>query len=325
MRTPLTRCYRNGVLEAENFSLADVSEHLAVAGSVVWVDLCEPSREDLDLLTRELGLHELAVEDAITLKQRPKLDRYPDHLFLSAYAVTFEPASARVTTSEIAAFVTEHALVTVHKDEAFDPDSIVERWDASPDLAKNGVAFLLHGLLDVLVDGYFEAVEALDQEIEELENLLFEPKAKQDTVQRRSFELRKSLVVLRRVILPMREVVNTLLRRDLHLQLDDMGPYFQDVYDHVLRVMEWTDSLRDLATSILEANLAIQGNRLNVITKKVTGYAAIIAVPTAVTGFYGQNIPYPGFGAASGFVMSVALIVGLSGLLYVLFRRNDWI
>ncbi|KFF58111.1 magnesium transporter, partial [Cryobacterium sp. MLB-32] len=186
-----------------------------------------------------------------------------------------------VTTKEIAAFITDRALVTVHKDENFDLAAIVARWDSSPDLAKNGVAFLLHGLLDVLVDGYFEAVEALDQEIEELEDLLFLPRSNQTEVQQRSFTLRKSLVVLRRVILPMREVVNTLLRRDLHMQMDEMGPYFQDVYDHVLRVMEWTDSLRDLATSILEANLAIQGNRLNVITKKVTGYAAIIAVPTA--------------------------------------------
>jgi len=144
-------------------------------------------------------------------------------------------------------------------------------------------------------------------------------------VQKRSFELRKSLVLLRRVVLPMREVVNTLLRRDLHLVDEAMGPYFQDVYDHVLRATEWTESLRDLVTSILETNLTIQGNRLNIITKKVTSYAAIIAVPTAVTGFYGQNVPYPGFSHESGFIASSSLIVGLSGLLYFLFRRNDWL
>lgn len=115
----------------------------------------------------------------------------------------------------------------------------------------------------------------------------------------------------------MREVVNTLLRRDLHLVADEMGPYFQDVYDHVLRAMKWTESLRDLATSILEANLALQVNRLNVITKKVTGYAAIIAISTAVTGFYGQNVPYPGFSEIGGFFSSVAFIVGFSTLLFL--------
>jgi magnesium transporter len=132
-------------------------------------------------------------------------------------------------------------------------------------------------------------------------------------------------VQLRRVVLPMREVVNTLLRRDLRLVDDAMGPYFQDVYDHVLRATEWTESLRDLVTSILETNLTIQGNRLNVITKKVTSWAAIIAVPTAITGFYGQNVPYPGFGHPSGLVDSSLLILVLSVSLYVLFRRKDWL
>ena len=313
------------MLVDEDFPLADVSEHLALSDSVVWVDLSDPDESDLALLAAELDLHELAVEDALTLRQRPKLDRYPDHLFLSAYSIHIEQSSAKVTTNEIAAFITDRALVTVHTDGKFDLNAVVNRWDSSPDLAKNGVSYLLHGLLDYLVDGYFEAVEALDDEIEDLEDQLFLSDSDQEQVQRRSFELRKSLVTLRRIILPMREVVNTLLRRDLHLLQDDMGPYFQDVYDHVLRAMEWTESLRDLATSILEANLAIQGNRLNVITKKVTGYAAIIAVPTAITGFYGQNVPYPGFAQPLGYYSSAALIVGLSALLYALFKRNDWI
>jgi len=104
-----------------------------------------------------------------------------------------------------------------------------------------------------------------------------------------------------------------------------MVPYYQDVYDHVLRVTEWTESLRDLVTTILETNVSIQGNRLNTIMKKVTSYAAIIAVPTAVTGFYGQNVPYPGYEAQSGFWSSAAMIVGLSATLYVIFRRRDWL
>ena len=324
MPTPRTRCYRDGSLVDEDFPLTEVSEHLALSDAVVWVDLADPGEEDLVSLAGELGLHELAVEDALTLRQRPKLDRYPDHLFLSAYSAEFGVATAQVTTHEIAVFITDRALVTVHT-EGFDLEAVVARWDSASDLARNGVAFLLHGLLDHLVDGYFDAVEALDEQVEELEDQLFLPGTKQEAVQRASFELRKSLVTIRRVILPMREVVNTLLRRDLHLLRDEMGPYFQDVYDHVLRVMEWTESLRDQATAILEANLAIQGNRLNVITKKVTGYAAIIAVPTAITGFYGQNVPYPGFAQPLGYYSSAALIVGLSALLYVLFKRNDWI
>jgi magnesium transporter len=119
--------------------------------------------------------------------------------------------------------------------------------------------------------------------------------------------------------------VNSLLRRDLAIATPAMAPYYQDVYDHVLRATEWTESLRDLVTTIVETNLTLQGNRLNVITKKVTSWAAIIAVPTAITGFYGQNLPYPGFARTSGLVVSCLLIVVISTGLYIAFKRKDWL
>jgi magnesium transporter len=221
-----------------------------------------------------------------------------------------------VTTSELAAFITPQALITVRKDPTFDIQGVMERWDGSADLAGHGVGFLLWGLLDFIIDGHFATVQQLDEALEGLEDLLFDERPHSAEVQRRSFELRKSLVVLRRLVLPMREVVNSLLRRDLGLVDEAMGPYFRDVYDHVLR---------DLVSTILETNLTIQGNRLNSVMKKVTSWAAIIAVPTAVTGFYGMNVPYPGFAQQSGFVSSVVLVVALSGGLYLLFRRLDWL
>jgi magnesium transporter len=144
-------------------------------------------------------------------------------------------------------------------------------------------------------------------------------------VQRRSFELRRNLILLRRFVLPMREVVNSLMRRDVKVVNDTLMPYYQDVYDHVLRATEWTESLRDLVSTVLETNLTIQGNRMNLIMKQVTSWAAIIAVPTAVTGFYGQNVPFPGYLKEWGFAISSVVIVGLSGFLYWIFRRKDWL
>ena len=320
-----TRLYRSGVLEAENFPVQDISEYIAQPGVTVWLDMCAPDADDLATISEEFGLHRLAVEDAGQERQRPKLDRYDSHLFVTAYAVRLNTSTGELDSFEVAVFVTSNAVVTVRKSDQFDIGGVVARWDASPDLAKHGVSFLLHGLLDFVVDGHFNAVQTLDDEIETLEDLLFDDKRPDVAVQRRSFELRKSLVQLRRVVLPMREVVNSVMRRDLRVVDDAMVPYYQDVYDHVLRATEWTESLRDLVTTILETNLTIQGNRLNVITKKVTSWAAIIAVPTAITGFYGQNVPYPGFGHASGFWTSTALIVVISVALYVLFRRRDWI
>jgi magnesium transporter len=320
-----TRCYRDGVLHAEDFSLDEVSEHLGEESAVVWVDLVAPDLADLQRVADELGLHSLAVEDATSDRQRPKFSRYEGHDFLTVYAVELNAPTGELVTGEIAAFITPSALVTVRKNNEFPTGGLLERWNENADLVRSGVGALVHGLLDYVVDGHFEAVQSLDDHIEQLEDLLFDDRPHDRDVQRRSFELRKSLVNLRRIVLPMREVVNTLMRRDVGLCPAELTPYYQDVYDHVLRATEWTESLRDLVTTIVETNLTVQGNRLNVITKKVTSWAAIIAVPTAITGFYGQNLPYPGFSAQSGFITSCVLILALSGGLYVAFTRKGWL
>jgi magnesium transporter len=320
-----TRLYRDGQLDLEGFPVADISEYMDDPTVVIWLDLRDPDRDDLDVLSEEFGLHPLAVEDAVNERQRPKLDRYRSHLFLTAYAAKLDTGTGELATSELAAFITERALITVRKDDGLDIGGVVDRWDASPDLAKFGVGYLLHGLLDFIVDGHFEAVQSMDDGVEAVEDDLFAVNSQSLEVQRRSFQLRKSLVLLRRIVIPMREVVNALMRRDLHVVSDDMMPYYQDVYDHVLRAADWTDSLRDLVTTILETNLTIQGNRMNIITKKVTSWAAIIAVPTFVTGFYGMNVPYPGFSEKTGFIISVAFMLVAGVVLYFVFKVKDWL
>jgi len=321
-----TRVYSGGKLVAQGFPVDDISEHLKDESAVVWLDLLAPDRGDLAVLSEEFGLHPLAIEDAWQAHERPKIDRYRSHLFLTAYSVHLDAETGELTTSELAAFITSRALITVRKDDGTNIGAIVAYWDGSPDLATEGVGYLLHGLLDNIVDGYFAAVQSLDDEIQALEDLLFTNNAKdQAQVQRRSFELRKSLVLFRRVVLPMREVVNTVLRRDLHIVTEKLQPYYQDVYDHALRATEWTESLRDLVTTILETNLTVQSNRMNVITKKVTSWAAIIAVPTFVTGFYGMNVPYPGFSDRVGFDVSLLIMVIAAIVLYFVFKRRDWL
>ena len=319
-----TRLYRAGKLVKEGFPVAEISDHIASKDYTVWADFINPDEADLADIEEELGLHHLAVEDAVTDFQRPKLDRYDTHLFLVAYAVTLDDQTGELHTSEVKAFITPHALITVHEAD-FDMEKVVAYWESDLDLSKHGVAFLLWGLLDYIVDGHFETVQLLDGQIEELEDALFDERPREREVQRRSFELRKSLVLFRRAVLPMREVVNTLMRRDLDAIDTSMQPYFQDVYDHVLRATEWTESLRDLVTTILETNISIQGNRMNLIMKKVTSWAAIIAVPTAITGFFGQNLLFPGFGTVWGVVVSTVLIIAVGGALYWSFRRRDWL
>jgi magnesium transporter len=320
-----TRLYRNGRLEKQGFPIAEVSDHLAGEGNVVWFDLCSPTQPQIAEIGEELGLHELAVEDVLHEGQRPKLDIYDNHLFITVHGVHFD--GVRLTPVEIDVFVTKNALVTVRQNGGFDIDEVVRRWDAAGHLAVHGVSFLLHGLLDTVVDGHLGLVQDLDAQAEELEDTLFEERTVNSReLQHRMYELRKTTVTFRKISMPMREVVGTLLRRDQVLVAGSgMVPYYEDVYDHVLRTAERVDSLRDLLANMRETRLAEQGFRLNEIMKRLTGWAAIIAVPTMITGFYGQNVPYPGEGEMWGFWASVMLVGVASVTLYGVFKKKDWL
>jgi magnesium transporter len=320
-----TRLYRNGVLAAEDFNPADISDHLDEPGVTMWLDMCEPDEADLATISEELGLHRLAVEDAVHEHQRPKLDHYESHMFMSAYFATVNDYSERLNTSEISVFITPSTLVTVRKDPNFDIDQVVARWDTNADLAKSGVAFLLHGVLDYIVDSHAEAVQQLDERIEQLEETLFAEQVDLKPVQRRSYRLRRSLMALRKVAGPMREVLEGLQRHGSHLMDSTMRPYFSDVQDHVLRSTGRIESLRDLAATLRETELTVQSNQLNVIMKKVTSWAAVIAVPTLITGFYGQNVTYPGINTEDGFYASTAVIIVASVALWWSFRRRGWL
>ncbi|HEX7303398.1 magnesium transporter CorA family protein [Lentzea sp.] len=315
-----TRLYRDGELVDSNFPVADVAQHLRDRSAVIWFDLCAPTEADMGLLRDELGLHELAIEDAFSERQRPKVDRYPTHLFLSVYAVRYDKHEVR--TCEVDVFVTRNALVTVRESEDYDLAGVERRWDSAPQLASSGVGFLLHGLLDDVVDGHYTAAQQLDDEIEALEDRIYDEKPH---VGRKALRLRRALVQLRRVALPMREVLGSLLHREHDLVDDAMTPYYLDVKDHALFTAELTESMREMVTNLREAEVAVQGNRLNSIMKKVTSWAAIIAVPTAISGYYGMNVPYPGFQQPWGFWVSSAGILGLSYFLYLMFKRRDWL
>jgi len=324
-----TRLWSDGVLRAENFPLEDVAKHLREQGALLWVDLCNPDQALLTALAAELGLDERAVEDVDG--QRTKAARYATHSFLTVYATGVGPIipgdiESRLLTARISIIVLPAAMVTVrHENDplrtVFDIDEVVHRWDDNSDLLSNGSPELLHELLDVVVDEHFVTIQELDDAIESLEDNLFDDTGDNRTIQRNTYRLRKELVELRRIVLPMREVVNT-IRRSTTAKTGDL---YDDLYDNVIRAGEWTESLRDMITTVFETNLSLQDARLNIVVKKLTGWAAIIAVPTLVTGWYGQNIPYPGFGQVSGLVTSALLSVITSVVLFVMFKRRGWI
>jgi magnesium transporter len=313
----------------DDFDFSSISDYLVEDDTLIWCDIFDPDREALTDLAKELGLNGWAVEDAVGEAERTKTVVYRTHTFFTVYAVSSrQPADdseSSLQTHRISGFVLPQGLITVRLSPWYDIDTVSTRFDELGG-QEHGVGALVHGLLDVIVDEHFDAVQALDDGIEALEDDLFENNTPRGGLQRKTFRLRKDLVELRRVVLPMREVVNAIQHRRLDAKTaPELDPLYADLYDHVLRVSEWTESLRDMVTTVFETNLSLQDARLNQVMKKLTGWAAIIAVPTAITGFYGQNVDYPGIETVGGFVASTALIIVLVVVLYWTFKRRDWL
>jgi len=328
-----TRAYRDGRKVADGFAIEEVSERRAGGdgdgGDLLWIGLTPDDGTSLGALADELGLHPLAVEDVAERGQRVKLDRYSDHLFLSMYTLTPVGGSKGhgFTVRGLTAFVLPDVLVTV-ADEGFDMPDVLAAWDSHPDLVRCGVGGLVWALLDVVVDSHLDAAQRLDDRLEKVEETILTADHDQRHAQRATFRAHKDVAVLRRYALPMREILDTLAHGDGGLagvDSEELAPYYRDVDDHVLRVMGWTDALRDIATTLLDANLTVQSNRMNLAMKKVTSWAAIIAVPTLVTGVYGMNVQYPLFGTVLGWWVGAALITAPPVVLYSLFKKNDWL
>ncbi len=322
-----TRTWRDGQVTADDLTGEGLVRAVNDQESLVWVDLLAPSREQLALIAGELGLPDTAVEDALAPKERPKVIRHETYLFFTTYAIpavsdgsdTSLPQPARVS-----GWFLPHALVTIRLDDRFTMDPVIKTWEEDPELLAAGSGALLHGLLDAVVDSHFAAIESLDEQLEGLEEVLFAEQATGRQFVRQVYSLRKDLVTLRRVVLPMREVLGGIMRHPA-VDSERLRPWFDDLVDHVLRAGEWTESMRDLITSAFETNLALTDARLNTIMKKLAGWGAIIAAPTAITGWFGQNLPFFGYASPTGVWLSLALIVTVAGGLYLLFRRHGWL
>ena len=323
-----TRLYEAGKVIDQDFGPEQIPDKLREhPEAVLWLDLFDPGVEDLLAIQREFGLHPLAVEDAVHDHQRPKLDRYPGHLFLNVYAVrvTTDGPSPQMQKTEISSFITERALITVHKSPG-DLDRLVRRWDADDTLGeKGGVSFLVYGMLDVVVDGQFAAARRADEAMDATEDDMLEEGGAPRAVRMYGIALRRMLAGLRRVVAPMPGLLADVLRADTALVVDHLEPYYRDVDDHARRAAETIEAARDRINGLLGADLNEQSNQLNDVTRKLAAWAAIIAVPTALTGYFGQNLPYPGYEKVWGFVLSTTMIVVAAAGLYWYLKHRNWL
>jgi magnesium transporter len=323
-----TRLYQAGKVIDEGFGTelipAKLRDH---PEAVLWLDLFDPEIDDLQALQDQFSLHPLAVEDAVHDHQRPKLDGYPGHLFLNVYAVRVDtggPAPV-LTKIEISSFITDRALITVHKSPG-DLDLLTRRWDADDGLAeRGGVSFLVYGLLDVVVDGQSAAARQVDEAMDTVEDDLLADGGAPRPARRYGIGLRRMLAELRRVVAPMPALLSDLMRPQNALAVDHLEPYYRDVDDHARRAADAIEAARERINGLINADLNEQSNELNDITRKLAAWAAVIAVPTALTGYFGQNLPYPGYERFWGYLFSLGLIVATATGLYWYLKHRKWL
>lgn len=300
--------------------LEDLSE---LRDRVCWVDIADPEDEDLMTVAKELGLHPLALEDARERNERPKIDRYEAHGFLVFYAID-APEPDLVKTQPVSIFVAPNALVTVHTGPLGAAADLERRFREG---RLETVSTLLHALLDALVDRYFPVVDAFGDRVDLLESLIVDDAAGRglQTSLRELFRLKRELVRLRQVIAPEREVLAVLARDDLPGLEGGRAAYFQDVYDHVVRVTDEIDTFRDLTSNVIDAHLAAASNRLNEVVKVLTSVATVLLVMTLITGFFGMNFEAIPFGSETLFWTALGVLGASAVALGVYFRRQGWL
>jgi len=304
----------------EETSPQDLSE---LRDRVCWLDVADPNDRDLDLVAEELKLHPLALEDTRHRHQRPKIDEYEDHYFVVFYALE-EPEPDVIRDVEVSIFLAQNVVVTVHSGECAARVD-VERRFRDGHLATPGL--LLHGLLDTMVDGYFEIVDHFGERVELLESLIVDQAgADLPTSLGELFQLKRDLLRIRQRVAPERDVLNVLVRGDIR-ELREPGrrAYFQDVYDHIVRVTDEIDTFRELTSNVIEAHLAAASNRLNEILKVLTSVATILLVVTLVTSFFGMNFDVIPFRSEGLFWTAIAVMLVSTALLGVYFRRRGWL
>ena len=323
---PVIDCaaYAKGT-RAAALGVDQIQAALGCEDQFVWIGLYEPEQALLQQVQQQFGLHDLAIEDAINAHQRPKLELYEDSVFIVLRTAQRVPATGRLEFGETHVFLGRNYIVTVRHGSVRSHVGVRQRCEATPHLLAQGPAYVLYSLMDFIVDQYLPIVTQIEEEVQELEGVVLgDPTASDSTA--RIYLLKRDLVSLRRAVSPLADVCNRLLRYDIPHIPADTRPYFRDVYDHIVRLNESIDAQRELLTSALEAHLSLMTVAQNEHMKRITAWAAMIAVPTMIAGIYGMNFPnMPELHWKYGYFISlVAMAVSCLGL-YAGFKRSKWL
>ncbi len=307
-----------------NIAIDKISETLQQQDKFVWVGLHEPDEEVLRQIQIEFKLHDLAIEDAHNAHQRPKLEPYGDTIFIVLRTAQMNK-DHHIDFGETHFFLGANFIVNVRHGSSISYKEVRSKCEDTPDLLSKGPAFALYAVMDSIVDQYFPVIEALEQELIQVEEEIFGNKPSRNTTQR-IYMLKRELLEVKRAITPLIDISNRLMRFDIKLIPDDTRPYFRDVYDHAMRINEMLDNTHDLVKAALEANFSLTSISQNEVSKKFAGWAAIIGVPTMIAGIYGMNFEdMPELHWVYAYPVVLTVTVCLCIVLYFVFKRSGWL
>lgn len=314
--------YRNGQRIRE-LSFENAEGWKLDEGEFAWIGLTEPTEQELAVLRTRFKLHPLAVEDALKAHQLPKVEAYGDQLFVVARTARLDEETIRYGETSI--FMGRQHIITVRHGSIRTHTPLREQLESAPGQLKHGVDYVLHGVLDFIVDGYLPIVETIEEGVLQMEQEISDRPLRRTDV-RRIMRLRGELLRFRRILAPMREVCSRLEHSDLPCIDPEVRPYFRDVLDHVRRVEDMAEAAREVLTFVFEAGVLLEQQAQGQITRRLAAWAAILAVPTAVAGIYGMNFEnMPELTWRYGYFLVVAAIAAACAVLYVRFKRERWL
>ena len=318
--------YQNGK-KLGDISVEDISDYLTRPECFVWVALADPTREEIDVMAEEFGLHPLAVEDARKGHQRPKIEEYEESLFVALH--TIEPSShepnASPAVGEVDIFVGANYILSVRHRTTKGFSDVRARCEREPELLKFGSGFVLYALMDTVVDRYFPILDALESELEQIEEHIFARNTARSNIQS-LYALKQKLMVLKHAVDPLMEATGKLYGGRVPHVCTGMQEYFRDVYDHLHRIHQTIEGIREMQATAIQVNVGMISLAESEVTKKLAAWAAIIAVPTMVAGIYGMNFKtMPELEWAYGYPFSIAVMVIIDVWLYFRFKKARWL
>lgn len=314
--------YENG-RKLRDLPLESISDYMDRPNCFVWVALKDADQQELGLMQQEFGLHELAVEDAHHGHQRPKIEEYGDSLF--AVVQTVESVNGEMAVGELDIFVERNYVLTVRSHSEQGLQDVRKRCEREPHLLKQGSAFVFYALLDAVVDRYFPLIEALESELETVEEQIFEKSLQRSNIER-LYQLKRKVTILKHAVAPLMEAVGKLFGGRVPRICVNTQEYFRDVYDHLYRINTSIDAIRDTIAIAIQVNLSMVAIDQTEVSKRLAAWAAIFAVATAFVGVWGMNFDVmPELKWKYGYPAAIGLVAGVCGYLYWRFRKAGWL